>query len=281
MSINEVQNITKEKQLEIYIKSLAAKPMSDSEINDVAEKLLNLYVGDYRHSYSQFFPIIIEIDKEFSTLEILSSNLEELMQFIENENKKENSKYSVIQKTLIKLKDHLSLEIARYQYYLKNEKRTDDLDASIKETTLSLNKAKRDLQEATKKIKAVQTELITVLSIFAAIVMAFSGSMNVLGGAFNSLGEVSILQSVFFLLLAGIILFNLIFALMYFVAKITDRNIYARCESYDCTCKDGKTPKCSGFIRIYKRLPYVFWFNAIMFVLLVIDIICMCCMGLF
>ena len=118
----------------------------------------------------------------------------------------------------------------------------------------------------------MQGELIAVLSIFAAIVMTFSGGLNILNGVLAASNNLRFSERILFLLICGFILINFIFAMMYFVAKITDRSIYARCETDSCTCKNNKSPKCRGITRIRKRLPYVFWLNLVILFFMCLDI---------
>lgn len=69
-------------------------------------------------------------------------------------------------------------------------------------------------------------------------------------------------------IIGALALFDTIFLLMYLVSKIINRNIYARCLTKDCSC-DAK--KCNGITRLRKRLPYVFYFNVVSLVGIIID----------
>ena len=54
---------------------------------------------------------------------------------------------------------------------------------------------------------------------------------------------------------------------MYLVGKLTERNIYADCATEKCTCEK----KCNFIKRICKRLPYVYYFNLVCLIGIVID----------
>ena len=123
------------------------------------------------------------------------------------------------------------------------------------------------MKNATKKLNLVQTELIAVLSIFSAIVVTFSGSMSFIGGALQGMEKAPFAKSIFFISLCGFVLFNLVYLMMYLVAKITERNIYARCKTPDCSCKST----CCGINKVRKRLPYVFWTNVALLIILFIS----------
>ncbi len=258
-----------------YIKELASESLNEEEIKKYAYLLKDLYTLEYRHSYSLFFPIITEIEKDkSSSVEYLTSNLETLKGIVERDKLKDDKEFEKLYLPLFKLIDHINLEIARYLNYMEKEEQATTLEQKIEKLNVSLNQAKNELGIASRKIKSVQGELIAVLSIFAAIVMTFSGGLNILNGVLASCNDLIFPERVLFLLICGLILINFIFAMMYFVAKITDRSIYARCETENCTCKSNKSPKCNGITRIMKRLPYVFWLNLVIIALILLDILC-------
>lgn len=254
-----------------YIKELASKSLNEEEVKRYAYKLRDLYTLEYRHSYSLFFPIITEIEKDkSSSVEYLTSNLATLKEIVEHDKLKDNKEFEKLYLPLFKLTDHINLEIARYLNYVEKDLQTTSLEQKIEQ-------AKNELRGATRKIKSVQGELIAVLSIFAAIVMTFSGGLNILNGVLAGCNDLVFSERILFLLICGFILINFIFAMMYFIAKITDRSIYARCETENCTCKNNKSPKCCGITRIRKRLPYVFWLNIAILILMGLNTIWIIC----
>ena len=74
-------------------------------------------------------------------------------------------------------------------------------------------------------------------------------------------------------IICGMVIFNTIFLLMYLVGKITNRNIYAKCTTEDCSCEK----KCRGIEKIIKRLPYVYWFNLVAILGIIIYVIVWYC----
>lgn len=126
-----------------------------------------------------------------------------------------------------KLSDHINLEIGRYSYYSINEQQVKDLEKRNQTLQRDLRTATDELEKAQKTVSSMQTELIAVLSIFAAIVLAFSGNISFLGNTLSGIKEVCLFKTAFFVLLCGLIIFNSIFLMMYIVGKIIGRNIYA------------------------------------------------------
>ena len=269
MLIEESQR--RQNELKQYIFEMSDRLMEDSDLRKMAIQLKTLYSSGFRHSYSEFFPCIVEISKDDNVhnLEYLSNNLVALQFFVEKDYLDGNKEFSSLHIPLTKLIDHLNLEIARYNSYSISEQKVKDLEKRNSTLQSDLKQATEQLEAARKQVSSVQAELITVLSIFAAIVLAFSGGINYMGTALTGMAEASLFKSILFVSLCGVVLFNTIFMLMYFIAKITGRSIYAPCNS-DCNqCRK----KCNDLNKIRKRLPYVFWVNALLLIIIIIDIV--------
>lgn len=269
---------TKRRQelLKEYIWELAVKCLENHEIREYAFKLKELYSGGFRHSYSEFFPIIVDIAKEENyNLEFLSSNIEELKNILEQDYTKEdkNKEFKGLYKPLVKLGDHLNLEIGRYNYFSSSEKRILDIEKYTEASQSKLINATVELENAKEKIHSMQTELVAVLGIFAAIVLTFSCSINLIGSVFDNMNEAPFFKATFFTSLCGFIIVNLIFLMMYFISKIMGRSIYVYCKTLDCTCGKDDTPNCNSLNRIRKRLPYIFWLNIFIIALMITSLI--------
>lgn len=295
MELSESKN--RQEKLKGYLQEMSTYCMNETQTENMVNKLLEVYADNFRHNYSEFFAFILEIEKiPECNLDFLCINLEQSRLFVENDylekkNKKEKSVYSLLYRPLMKLSDHINLEIGRYSYYSQNEQKMKDLyvqnqqkvkslndnleeaDKLIKKLKMEIEENNNSLKDAIRKMASVQTELVAVLSIFAAIVLTFSGSISFIGNALSGLAAVPLYKSAFFVILCGLIFSNAIFLMLYVVGKITGRNIYARCESPDCSCDVNKKPKCSPLQRVRKRLPYIFWLNILFLILLVLDVV--------
>jgi len=259
-------------ELEQQIRELSKKLFDGSEIRNISLQLLEIYKGDFRHSYSGFFPLIQKISEsdQQESLDFLGDNLESIRAYIEEDFVSGKKEFEDIYDQLNKLCDHLTLEIGRWNYYSKNEQKIEDLNAKTAALNVNIDNASRELQKASKQASSIQTELIAVLSIFAAIVVTFSGGFTFLGGVMTSIGNVDDYEIVVLVaIICGMVIFNTIFLLMYLVGKITERNIYAKCKTGDCSCKN----KCGNLGRIRKRLPYVFYFNLVCIIGIIINFI--------
>ncbi len=264
----------RQEELKRHLCDMATSLKEENEMRDIALKLKGLYSDGFRHTYSEFFAMIVEMardDNEYD-LDYLSNNLVYLRMLVEQDYVDGEKEFRGLYVPLTKLSDHINLEIARYSNSSVHEQRVMDLEKRNSTLQVSLNEATEKLNEAQEAMASVQTELISVLSIFAAIVLAFSGSMSILGNALTGLQNAPFFKSIFFVLLCGFVIANVIFLMMYLVGKITGRNIYARCKTKYCTCGKNGRPKCWGITRVRKRLPYVFWLNFIIFLMMAADL---------
>lgn len=273
------ESLQRQRKLSSLLYEMASSCMADEQLRSAAIKLKTLYTDDFRHNYSQFFPMIVEISQEDNnySLEYLSINLDAVRAIVEESYLNGEQEFTALYSPLSKLSDHINLEIGRYNYYFQNEQKLLDLERKNLKLQDKLNKATTALEKAQEKVSTMQTELISVLSIFAAIVLAFSGSISFLGNALSGMAQVTVFKAAFFVLLCGFVILNLIFVMMYIVGKITGRSIYARCKTEECTCRKDGSPTCNGLKRLRRRLPYVYWINVTLIILMIVDIILWCC----
>ena len=253
----------RQSELKGHLLSMAVDCMDEAKIRQMVIKFKALYSNNFRHNYSEFFPLIVEIAKNENnySLDYLSNNLEAMRLLVENDYVAGEKEFKGLYQPLMKLSDHINLEIGRYSYYSMNEQKVGDLEKKNKMLQEDLKQATKELNDARQSVSSVQTELIAVLSIFAAIVLTFSGSLSLLGSIFSEISKAPVFKSILFLLLVGLVVSNIIFLLLYIVGKITNRNIYARCKTPDCSCDT----QCCGINRIRKRLPYIFWIEVYIF----------------
>lgn len=243
----------------------------------VIKRLQKIYADGFKHSYSDLFPVILKIFEENNKYnkEYLTANLEIIRDELESDDLYTDEAYEKVYNSFIKLCDHLNLQISEMSVFSRTEDKVNDAKALIVEANKNFQSASVALKEANEKAKSLQTELIAVLSIFAAIVIAFSGGFTFLGSVMTSIKGVTYFESVILAaVICGLVIFNTIFLMMYLVSKITERNIYARCLTKDCSCEsEGAKCKCNGIKRIQKRLPYVFYYNVVSVIIIIIDMV--------
>lgn len=189
---------------------------------NVIERFISIYKGDFRHQYSSLFTLITEIDKssEYS-LDILSERLEECINNYAVDDK--------IKEKLLKLKDHVNLEIARLNHYKSILASKDLLLERTDERIVSLDKK---IEKMSKHIDdssdSLKNQVTTILGIFASIVLSFAGGMTFTTSAFNSITSVGIRNTIILLLLLGMIFIIAVYSLTYVIAKINRIDLRVR-----------------------------------------------------
>ncbi|OOO62029.1 hypothetical protein [Clostridium tepidum] len=270
------------------------------DISFIVEKFNNIYQCNYRHKYSQILKLLMEIEDE--SLDYLVLNMNILKEHIST------SEY-VFKKSFLKLYDHIMLEVTRIRLYHDYEKREKLIESKVNTAKSELeyyrdlyNNLNTDINNLYTTVNNVNDQLqnsnaqfISILGIFSGIVIAFFGSIKVTENIFSNLGkDISKYRIIFMAALVGFILFNTIFVLLYFVAKICNKNI-ATCsldkyynQCYDWNCWDetkGMFKEKSENIKEYRKIlnsplkrlriryPIVFWTNSFIILIMIISFI--------
>lgn len=211
---NRRQNILEEK-----IRQLSKEMLDEEGIRSISFNLADIYGGGFRHGYSGFFPLIVEISKnDQCSLDFLSNNLEGIRTYIEKDLVSGKKEFESIYVQAEKLCDHLNMEIGRWSYFSRNEQRIEDVDAQVEDLCRKESEATQRLEEASEQAASIQTELIAILSVFAAIVVTFSGSFTFLGSVMTSVNNAAYYEAVVLVaIICGMVVFNTIFLVMYLV----------------------------------------------------------------
>lgn len=216
--------IAKQAELSELLKELAAdvslfkNPKARSDIYQRLEKIY--YVGDekkFRHFYSDFFPLIVEIDgnTELGNTEVLINNLKFLMDHYQIQNKKQNGDFKNVEDEIIKLYDHINLDVARLNHFTR----------TLSQTESSLNELKTKSVEAEEGInRAINAEknYIAILGIFASIVLAFTGGLAFSTSVLENINAVNPYRLAFVVEWLAFIFINIIYVLVWFIQKIHD-----------------------------------------------------------
>ena len=273
--------------------------LTEADIRERLSKLNIIYQDDFRHKYSQMLITIQNLEP--SSRDILIMNFEKAFEVLEKD--KSILESEVIFKKFEKLYDHVMLDISRLSYISKYYGKQDsELKEKFDRAQAEINNAIEKYNELKEKFEKTQAEMnntilrhsdlddkiqrfssevtnakseyITILSILAAIMLAGIGGFSILGNFAGVLKEISLYRFFAGAAFLGIILFNVVFMLIYMIARIIGKNIYTLCimnpEAPKKDCFNGECDKCCcGLFRIKNRLPYVFWYNLISFVIII------------
>ena len=101
----------RQRELERVVRELSYKPLDSEEIRRKAMELLEIYKDDFRHGYSSFFPMILDIAQkdDEGSLEYLSNNIETLRSSVEAESVRGEKEFESLQeKTTVELLKYIN-----------------------------------------------------------------------------------------------------------------------------------------------------------------------------
>lgn len=199
----------------------------------------------FRHFYSDIFSTLTQIDSDDNqgSLDVLAVNMQAIKDGYQAVNY-DGSKLIDISKSIIKLYDHTNLEVARINYtkQLNNvtksdlastkellQKQKEEFDNAKSETEMIRNTLGEETDKANKRIedsqKQMQNEYVTILGIFAAIVLAFTGGMTFSSSVLNNISKASVYRLSLISFIIGMIFFDLIWVLIDFIRDINGKSI--------------------------------------------------------
>ncbi len=291
----------KTKELEILMDVLCDKDFSKNvrKVESWTNKLLSIYREGYRHKYSSIFYklqlIFSNDDVDIDLGSTIGENLIFLSQQLQTQlgNDPDNEIIKDAIKGFNKFSDHINLEIGRYNFLLGkisklngknkngfNQQQYDELSMRIENVSGAVDKirpvtvnAQKELDNLDNKLENNKISSITALTIFSAVVLAFSGGITFVSGVFQGISDVSPYRLVFIVSLIGFILFNTIFSLLFMVGKITGKSISTKCKyltnSKLCIeCGDGFCSKqyarSSVLCKIWHKYSYVLSINMVL-----------------
>lgn len=214
----------------------------------IAEELRRIYSDrSFRHSYA-------ELSEEISRLQpdqrdMLCKYVDLILNMIANQDGP-NARVTI---KFGKLCDHISLEHIRIA-------RIEQVEYIGKRSTEELTEAGNDLEqtrtlvsELSEDVKGFHAQSITILGIFAGLVITFASVTQLVASGLANLNEIDAYKIVLFLSVAFLFLFNIIFFMMYSIAKISGKSIASRCEKRICS-SCGQCKK--SFSKVWKKYPY-------------------------
>lgn len=164
--------------------------------------------------YSVISGFIVGLDEK--SRGVFSTNVDKLLQYVLDE---ENQASEDTRKICVKLYDHFQLNLIQIE------------SASVITKAGIAAAMKDEVEESHKEIKGIQKEYITILGIFAAIMLAFVGAFTFSTSVLNNLGKADTLELVAVAIVIGLVFVLLISILIDFLRDINDKVV---CD------KDGK-----------------------------------------
>lgn len=204
----EIKEEDKDKKLEEIIVSLCEKGDLSSQTDQIIKDLKEIYQGEYRHKYSKITTIILNStrDKEQAFM-TLTQNIRTLKEI------QDNKEVESIKPKLEKLYDHMNLECIRLQDFDEKMSRVKDVSNKLED---DLNKNYKKLSEELNK---QQTQYITILGIFASIVLTFVGGLAFSTSVLSNIDKANAYRLVFVMAFIALFFGNILYLLFSFLSK--------------------------------------------------------------
>lgn len=203
------------------------------QLEEWCNKLCVFYQENDRHSYSEITKYIVSPHGGIEYMEKIIPMLKSA------QGKVKHDKLD-LEGRVGKLIDHIQLEIVRIQHIrsmvddIANEKyvalANEQLESNMQFTQYFESRAdelkerisdiEQKSQKAVKKVKKAESHSITILGIFASIVLAFTGGMVFSSSVLENIGNASLYRVMIIALIIGIVFFNLIWILLDFIHNI-------------------------------------------------------------
>lgn len=184
----------------------------------------------FRHFYSDIFTVLTQIqhDPQLGDINILGQNLSVIRAGYKVKNRDEHGNKIDISDSIRKLYDHVSLDIARILYSNAGDRETSGevaiskIQSQIKQINTDVQKARAAQEVVEKEIEKQQKEYITILGIFAAVVLAFTGGIAFSTSVLENINTVSSYRIIVVVLMIGLVLINVLFGLFYYVDRLVN-----------------------------------------------------------
>lgn len=298
----------REKELNRLLEDLCKKVYSGDEIEEFAKQFIELYSvngGVFHAPYGVISGCITGLFTKHGKdyVDLIPHNLNGIATILKDMVEREGSKsskvaqYTQAYKSLIDLQDYVSMEAIRVDQIARQfEKATEQANIVLDEAkklndeTLELHNNSLELRESINQVnsdatstlteakqissdaKNLKTEVVSILAIFAAIILTFSGGLTILGEAVATIKDTPLHSLLLVIVFCIWGLFNTIYLLLCVVSRLSDRNLSADCKKGSCTeCTDKE--KCKGLCRFIRRSPYVVGFNVFLIIMCAIIIL--------
>lgn len=204
--------------------------MNDDSCEEVLDKIRNylkISQNKGRIIYSEISNFIFNLEEE--TVGTFLINIDKLLSYTLG---KTGEDYVDLGKIIIKIYDHCNL--ANNQRAKIEEISQDISQVAGASLSKEVEKTKKQIEDDLKKeLKHHEREYITILGIFASIVLAFVGGLIFSTSVLENINAISIYRLLLVIGLLAFVLINVIYLLVKFITAINDKPIKFRVWVYD------------------------------------------------
>ncbi|SPT68704.1 Uncharacterised protein [Anaerobiospirillum thomasii] len=208
--------------LKTLLDDLSKTTSNKKDPEEYAAQLRHIYSNNFRHSYSDISLFLLRNQDNNNLAEYVSfiaEGLKAIKDIIYDKYSTETS----LKNSVSKLHDHIHLESVRLNYVTY---KLSNIDQEIAETNNLINEFNLKLKKSKKDINKLSTQYITILGIFASIVITVFVGFNLVTSVFSNIANTDIHKISFFCCLVGFIIFNTVIALLSFLSKIASIKLH-------------------------------------------------------
>lgn len=148
-----------------------------------------------------------------------------------------------INEHIARIMNYVLLEIPRADEIERFGYSSEQAEENLRELRNKIRDVEIKRKNHEKKIEKMQSDFISILSIFSAVIIAFFGGLNIVSSALANMHTVTKYRLMLTLFIIGFIMFNVIYMLLNEVYKITNRSWIKGIKK--CSkCEDKKHIKC-------------------------------------
>lgn len=235
------------------IRNYAVDELDSAPSSDVAAdflvKLQAVYDDEnFRHSYSILSRCLGSYQAdERDSIPVILARVVDLAAL-----QKQTEKDARILGSLQKLLDHIEFECLRLNRMDEIRNLAKVSKTQQEQTSAIAQEVANDTKLLESKVQGFHEQSITILGIFSAVVVGFMAEISLFTKGFETLTPKNVYALLFYCTVVGIIVFDTLFMLIFFVAKIAGFSLSV-----------NKHAKESGLwlFRTFFNYPYVYCFN--------------------
>lgn len=228
--------------------------------DDIMSRLAVIYDNGYRHMYSEIGQMVQNMDPHIRS--DLADNMETLRYLMIKQYERDPTSLDChLYEVVLKLSDHISLEIQRESVTEEFNQLMEWTQSDIKKKTGELDQKIADsnkaLEAAFSSVNQLKEQIVAVLGVFSAIIVAVSTGANFLTSSIESIGGAGVSEALFIISLCAMLLFNLVYVMILYVDRILHRD-------------DPKKP----WLQRLNESAYVMAFDCVLAVIAILGFVC-------
>lgn len=196
--------------------------------DDYFHEFEDVYIHIERHRYSEISKYVDSQTPD--AIDVLSNNIKVIIESAQQNEYDTDDNESVrgCYKKLEKLYDHIELECYRATSVAEIRSLANEYDKKKQEIDELLGKATEKVKETEEKVKGLTQEQISILGIFAGIVVAIAFATSSASGVFADISRGDATYLAFVFSAFGAAFFNVLSLLMYFVGRLSGHKLKSK-----------------------------------------------------